>query len=294
MNKIKALLVFGATFSAVSLMVSAQTNEVPVSNVVAAASVVIETNVVTVLVTNVVTVTNIVAAAPAPAPAPAVADLAKKYPWESSLSAGLTLTRGNSQSLMYSADIKTAKKTPENEYMFGLGGSYGSQNSKDSVNNYKANGQWNHFFSDNCFGYVLGDASRDLIAAVDYRFNIGPGIGYYFIKNKETTLAGEAGMGYQYEHLFGVGGYKSFATARLAERFEHKFGERAKIWQKAELLPQVDNFNNYMVNVELGVEVAISKSFGLKTVLTDNYQNQPAAGRKNSDIMLVSGISYKF
>jgi len=293
MKKIKLFLVCGAIASVVGgLTVLAQTNEVPATNGVTGASVVVETNVVTVLVTNVVTVTNIVAAAPAPVPA--AADLAKKYPWESSLSAGLTLTRGNSQSLMYSGDIKTAKKTPENEYMFGIGGAYGNQNSQDSVNNYKADAQWNHFFSENFFGYVLGDASRDLIAGVDYRFNIGPGIGYYFIKNKETTLAFETGGGYQYEHLFGVGGYKSFATVRLAERFEHKFGDRAKVWQKAELLPQVDKFDNYVLNLELGVEVAISKSFSLKTVLTDCYQNEPAAGRKNSDIMLVSGISYKF
>ena len=294
MKKIKAMLVFGAIFSAASLMVSAQTNEVPGSNVVAAASVVVETNVVTVLVTNVVTVTNIVVAAPAPAPAPAAADLEKKYPWESSLTAGLTLTRGNSQSLSYSAGIKTAKKTPENEYMFGLGGTYGSQNSKDSANNYKANGQWNHFFSDNFFGYVLGDATRDLIAGVDYRFNIGPGAGYYLIKDKETTLATEAGFGYQYEHLFGVGGYKSFATVRLAERFDHKFGDRAKIWQKAELLPQVDKVENFVLNLELGVEVYVSKSFGLNTTLIDTYQNRPATGRQKNDVTLISGITYKF
>ncbi len=250
------------------------------------------TNVVTVLVTNVVTITNVVVAVPAPAPAPAAVELEKKYPWESSLSAGLTLTRGNSQSLLYSAEIVTAKKTPQNEYTLGLAGSYGNQNSVDNVNNYKLYGQWNHLFSENFFGYIHGDASRDLIANLNYRLNIGPGAGYYFLKEKNTSLSAEGGIGYQNQHL--GANYNSFATLRLAENFEHKFGSVARVWQTVELLPQVDNLQNYVVNFEVGIEAAISKSLSLKTALDDTFQNQPAAGRKQNDVKLVSGVSYKF
>ena len=253
------------------------------------------TNVVTVLVTNVVTITNVVVAVPSPAPVPATpatVELEKKYPWESSFSAGLTLTRGNSQSLLYSAEIVTAKKTPNNEYTLGLAGSYGNQNSVDNVNNYKLYGQWNHLFSEKFFGYVHGDASRDLIANLNYRLNVGPGAGYYFIKEKNTTLSAEGGIGYQNQHL--GANYNSFATMRLAESFEHKFGSVARVWQTVELLPQVDKFENYVVNFEIGIEAAISKSFSLKTALDDTFQNQPAAGRKQNDLKLVSGISYKF
>lgn len=124
------------------------------------------TNVVTVLVTNVVTITNVVAAAPAPVPAPVAPP---KIEWQSAVSAGLTLTRGNSQSMLFTADILTEKKAKENEYAVGAGLSYGNQSSpqnlpapftgtintsKDTVNTYKAFGQWNHLFTDTFFGYV--------------------------------------------------------------------------------------------------------------------------------------------
>jgi len=264
-----------------------------VANSPAETSLISVTNVVTVLVTNVVTITNVVGAVPAPAPAPAAAvSLEKKYPWASSLSAGLTLTRGNSQSLLYSAEIVTTKKTPANEYSFGLLGAYGNQNSVESVNNYKAFGQWNHLFSERFYSYIHADATRDLIANLDYRLNVGPGAGYYLVKAKDTTLSTEAGVGYQNEHL--GGNYNSFATLRLAENFEHKFGTVARVWQTVELLPQVDKFENYVVNFEVGIEASISKSFSLKTALDDAFQNQPAAGRKQNDVKLVSGIVYKF
>jgi putative salt-induced outer membrane protein YdiY len=139
---------------------------------------------------------------------------------------------------------------------------------------------------------VRADARRDLIADVDYRFNIGPGAGYYLIKGTNTTLAAEVGAGYQYEHL--GDDYNSFITARAAERFEHKFNDRARLWQTAEYLPQVDKLENYFFNFEIGIETAITKSFSMKTYLDYNYASQPADDRLKNDIKLVSGVSYKF
>lgn len=252
------------------------------------------TNVVTVLVTNIVTVTNIVEVKPAAEPETKPAEVEKipKYPWESSLTAGLTLTRGNSHTLLYTGSIQTSKKTPDNEYLFGASGAYGSQNSQDNVNNYGGYGQWNHLFTDRFYGYLRVDALRDVIADLDYRVNVGPGVGYYVIKGTNTTLKAEAGGGMQYQHL--GDNYSSYGTVRFAESFEHKFNDRARLWEKAEILPQVDKFQNYVVNAEIGIESLITKSVSLKTYLDDTYQSEPAAGRYRNDIKLVSGLSYKF
>ncbi len=215
-----------------------------------------------------------------------------KYPWNSSVSAGLTLTRGNTETMLFTTDLQTDKKTPDNEYSFGGGVAYGTQDSKDTVNNYKAYGQWNHLFSDKFYGYLRADALRDIIADLDYRFTIGPGVGYYFIKEANTTLAGEAGAAQEFQRIGSKS--ESFVTARLAERFEHKFTDRARLWQSVEVLPQVDKLDNYVVNFEIGVEASISKSFSLKTYLDDSYTRIPAAGRLKNDAKLVAGIAYKF
>ena len=284
MKKYPAILsIVAAVLTAFSLSTTAQTNIVTV------------TNVVSILVTNVVTVTNVVDATPAPAPAPAppaAMEMAVKYPWASSVSAGLTLTRGNSHTLLYSGSIATDRKTPDNEFSLGASGAYGSQDSVENVNNYSGFAQWNHLFSERFYAYARVDAMRDVIADLDYRFNLGPGVGYYLIKQTNTTLAVEAGVGYQNEHLGDE--YNSFATARLAERFEHKFSDRARFWQNAEFLPQVDKLQNYAINFEIGLEASITNTFGLKTFLDDNYQSEPAANHYRNDVKLISGVSYKF
>jgi len=284
MKPVKTIALVAGILAACSLNSNAQNNIVTV------------TNVVMVMVTNVVTITNVVVSAPAPVLAPPATplavDLPPKYPWESSISAGLTLTRGNSHTLLYQGEILTAKKTPNNEYSLGAGGAYGSQNGKENDNTYHAFGQWNHLFSERLYDYVRVEAKRDLIADLDYRINIGPGVGYYWIKGTNTTLSTEAGAGYQVEHL--GGDYNSFATIRLAEQFEHKFSDRARLWQKCEWLPQVDELDNYVSNFEIGIETTITRSISIKNILVDSYATQPAPGRYKNDVKFISALSYKF
>ncbi len=268
-------------------------------NSAAQTKVVTVTNFVTVVITNVVTVTNIVSVTPPPNAAlssvtmsSAVMPESSKYPWKSSVSAGLTLARGNKNATMFTADFQTQKKTPFDEYHLGLGAAYGEQNSVETVNNYKVFGQWNHLFTPRFFGYLRTEGLRDSIANLDYRLTLGPGVGYYLIKGTNTTLALEAGSAFEFQRLGGED--QTFVTARLADRFEHKISDRARLWQSVEILPQVDKLENYVINFEIGAEAAITKSFSLKTYFDDTYANRPAAGRLKNDAKLVAGVAYKF
>jgi hypothetical protein len=86
----------------------------------------------------------------------------------------------------------------------------------------------------------------------------------------------------------------SYMTLRVAERFEHKLSASAKLWQTAEWVPAVEEFDNYVFNFEIGVETGITKSMSLRTYLQDTYRSEPAPGRKSNDVKLVAAIAYKF
>ena len=262
MKKLKPFLLAAGILAACATTATAQTGVVTV------------TNFVTVLVTNVVTITNMVVSMPAPkpvtpaAPAPVVPP---KTPWESSASLGLSLTRGNSQTLLFTAGLQTHRKTVTDEYGLGLDGSYGENNSVKSADLIHAFGQWNHLFSDRTFSYLRSEGVRDEIADINYRITLSPGVGYYFLKEKYTSLAGEVGPGVVFEEL---GKQQStFATMRVAERFEHKFFDGgARVWQSVEILPQVDKWDKYLVNFEVGVESALSKNLSLQVTKVDLWQ----------------------
>lgn len=261
-------------------------------NALAQTSVMTVTNVVTVTVTNIVTVTNVLAKSDATSATNQIVQ-PPKYPWESSVTAGLTLTRGNSDTLLVTGGAQTHKKTPENEIGLGADGAYGVNNSVKDVDSVHGFGQYNHLFTDKFYGYLRAEALHDGVADLQYRINVGPGAGYYFLKETNTTLAGEFGVTFVDQRLGGED--DNYVTLRLAERFEHKFtGYNARLWENAEILPQINKFENYIINAEIGIESSISKSVSLKTFLVDNFNNEPAAGRQKNDVRLVSGITYKF
>ena len=125
-----------------------------------------------------------------------------------------------------------------------------------------------------------------------YRFTFSPGVGYYFIKDKQTSLAGEFGPAVLYEKLDDE--YHTYPTLRLAERFEHKFDAQTRVWQMVEYLPPVTIPRDFLVNAEAGVEAALTKRLSVRTVVQDNFANNPAPGRKDNDVKLISGLAYKF
>jgi putative salt-induced outer membrane protein len=255
-------------------------------------NVITTTNVVTVTVTNVITITNVLAKVEA-APAPSLLAQPPKYPWASSISAGLTLTRGNSDTMLATAGVVTDKKTPDNEFKLGADATYGENGGVNNVDTDHAFGQYNDLFSDRFYGYARVEGLHDGIADLQYRVTVGPGVGYYFLKETNTTFAGEFGSSYVSQRLGDVD--DNYATLRLAERFEHKFKNYgARVWENAEILPQVNKVDNYIVNAEIGIEAALNAHFSLKTFLDDNFNNRPASGYQKNDIKLVSGVSYKF
>jgi putative salt-induced outer membrane protein len=212
--------------------------------------------------------------------------------WETTASIGVTVTQGNSDSILGAAQVLSQKKWGPHEMRIGADGTYGELEGEKNVEGLHGFAQYNRLFSERAYGYLRLDGLHDAIADIEYRFTFSPGAGYYFIKNEQTTLSGEAGPAFIYEKQ----GSEStgYMTARLAERFEHKFNENVRLWQAIEFLPQVDDLNNFLINAEIGVESKLTPKLSVKVFAIDNYDNEPAPGREENDLKVVTALGYTF
>lgn len=212
--------------------------------------------------------------------------------WKSSVTLGLTMARGNKDTMLVTAKLQTQWRSAFNEFTIGLDGAYGEDNSVKNYERLHGFGQFNHFFTRRFYGYVRADGLHDGIKNIDYRFTVSPGVGYYLIQQTNLTLATEVGPSMVVERQ----GKKeeTYAALRLAERLEYKLTPTTRLWQAVEFIPEVDKTENYVVNAELGIEVGITRDFGLQAYFQDSFVSQPAAGFKNNDLRLVCGVSYKF
>jgi putative salt-induced outer membrane protein YdiY len=226
--------------------------------------------------------------------------------WESSVAAGATLTRGNSETFLGTISAGTGKKWDQNELAFGADVAYGTTQTEDksttpptkhtdtTTETLHGFGQYNRLFNERLYGYGRLEGLHDGVAEIRYRLSLSAGAGYYFIKTKETQLSGEVGPGLITQRLGDED--KTYATLRLGEKFNQALSDRARLWQTAEILPQVNDFNNFIVNFEIGIEADLnsSKKLALRVYLDDTYNNVPASGRKKNDLKMVAAVAYKF
>jgi putative salt-induced outer membrane protein len=219
--------------------------------------------------------------------------------WKTSAGLNVTVNKGNSDTLLVGANILTAKKWRMNELTAGADAVYGDTKDVNSgvrsttAQNYGAFTQYNRLLNDRWFLYGRADGRQDRVANVDYRVQLNPGIGYYAIKKEKTILAFETGPGVVFERLRGAPSTEYF-TLRVAQRFQHEFNERVRLTQEVEFLPQVDDFNNFVINAQATIEADITKKLSTRLTLQDNYRNVPAVGRKENDIRILAGLAYKF
>lgn len=229
--------------------------------------------------------------------------------WEGSGAVGVTLTSGNSDTFLGNVTLNATRKAPKYEILLGASATYGTTEEEESFTtasglvidretsetttaNAGAFGQYNYLFTDVCYAGARLDFLHDAIADVSYRLTFSPLAGYYFIKNEKTRLAAEAGPSLVAERVGGEN--DEYIALRFAERFEHKFSDRAKVWQSVEYLPQIDRWGNYIINAEVGAEATLTQRLALRAVLQDTYDNEPADGRKKNDLKLITSLVYKF
>ena len=212
--------------------------------------------------------------------------------WESSAALGFTLSTGNSETLLGTADFNGTKKWDAYEWIVGANLTYGENDGTRNADSQRVLTQLNWLVSERAYAFGRIEAVRDTIADIDYRVPISAGMGYYFIKNKQTFLSAEVGPGFVFEKKGGIS--DSYVTLRAAERFEHKFNDNVKLWQSLEYTPQVDEFENFQIVGEIGIEAKLSAALSLRTSIQDTYVNKPSAGRKDNDLKLVTAIAYKF
>lgn len=208
------------------------------------------------------------------------------------LDLGVTLTRGNSETLLASLGYTVIKETPENEYLANIFYTYGEDTGEVTNDEILAAAAWKHLFNDRFYGGVRATFRADSLADIDYRAQISPVLGYFFLKDDKVSLSVEAGPGLTVEQVGGDDNVS--AHVYVGEAFEYKFSEKTRIYQSAGIYAPFDDFGSYNIVAEAGVETSLSDKLSLKVYVQDKYEAEPAAGADANDFKLVTGISYKF
>ena len=216
--------------------------------------------------------------------------------FKTTLSGGVTLTDGNSETMQANAALLTeGEKEGLGSVRAGVEANYGEttvdEESDTTVNNARAFANAKKTLSPRTFGSVDASILQDDIADIDYRATVGPGLGAYLVKNAKTAFSVEAGPSYIWERVAGEN--DDYLALRFGERIDQVLSATSKAWQSAEYLPKADDFEDYLLNAEVGIEAAVNARISLRFVLQDKYDSTPAEGREKNDLTLIAGVGVK-
>jgi len=216
---------------------------------------------------------------------------------ETTVAAGITLTDGNNDTLAANATITTeGEKEGIGSILAGVEANYGESEStvnevrEKTVENAKLYGNFKKTLSPRTFASLDTSAFYDDIALIDYRINIGPSAGAYLVKNEKRALSMEIGPSYLWEKVDSVN--DDYLGIRVGQRYTWQLSETAKLWQSAEYLPNAEDFNQYLLNAEIGVEANITEIITLRVVLQDKYNSRPAPDKVYNDLTLIAGLGF--
>ena len=234
---------------------------------------------------------------------------APKDGWTTALNAGLTMTDGNSETMAANVGLTTeGVKDGLGSVIAGADFNYGestvsstatdpatgesvvTETEETTVENAKVFANAKKTLSPKTFAYLDGSVLYDDVALIDYRATLGPGLGFYLVKNDKRQLSLEAGPSYVWEKVDGAS--NDYLALRFAERYSCQATKTAKLVQSLEYLPEAEDFDNYLLTAEVGVEAAMNDHLSLRIVLQDKYDSTPAPGAERNDLSLIAGLGF--
>jgi putative salt-induced outer membrane protein YdiY len=216
--------------------------------------------------------------------------------WDKSLAAGFNLTSGNTETTLLNLAFAAKKEDSDgNIFDSSAAFNYGTDdNAKDANgdnvtrNDVRGFARYDYLLSDDWYLGFGSSFLNDDLADIDYRITLDPSPGVYLLKNDDYKFRVEAGPSYLFEKVGGE--TDSYLAPRVAEKFDWIISCTSKFYEKAEVLFDVNNSDNYIVNAEAGIEAALSTDLALVFAVRNVYDNVPAPDREKNDLQTITSI----
>jgi uncharacterized protein DUF481 len=216
--------------------------------------------------------------------------------WLIDLSAGYSLSRGNSDTSDFLARASVIKKFEETWQLIAKGEyAWGEVKDQDTGEYDKTadrgliSAQGNLFLIDNGFLYGRSEESYDKIKKLDRRLDNGIGAGYDLYRDGESYTAVEAGFSY-IDSKYEDGQRDHGVHLRLAQNGALEINDQVTLIESVEYKPKLEDFNDYLINAEASIRVGLFSQIYFMFSVTDRYDNTPAAGTKRNDLSVITSL----
>lgn len=228
--------------------------------------------------------------------------------WSGLLDTGLSLTRGNSESLTFNLAGKAARATDRDKISVYTTAIY-TDSTINGVSTTTAHairgglrGDLN--VSDRMFIFGLTDFEYDKFQDLDLRNVFGGGFGWHAVKTKSTVLDVFGGGTFD-QDFFGAIAATATTPAvpavnrktgeiDVGETFNAKFNSRTTITEQFSFFPNVSDTGAYRFQFDTTAATKLKNWLSWQVTYSDRYLSDPLPGFKKNDLLLSTGVRLTF
>lgn len=229
--------------------------------------------------------------------------------WHGSVNVAFQSARGNtyenSATVLANVNRRWEKDRVNANFGYYYSETGTSKDSTDkSTDRWEVEGQHDHFWSERFYIYENAKFEQDDIAGLDYRLRLGAGGGFQWLDGRAFDSTGKWSFNQEVGAAWIKNRYAeqdpsaddSYATVRYAHHLKYfpKWNEKIEAFHNFEYLPQVDDWENYLIKADIGLTTKIVMNFDLLCKIEWDYNSMPSVGRKSSDIRYIIGLGYKW
>ncbi len=210
------------------------------------------------------------AAAPAPAPAPS--------PWRLRSEISFVKTSGNTDTETFAGKVEAAWVCCVHKFYLNGQYVYGRNSGRQDSNRLALDGRWEAALNGRVSGIVSLGYGRDQFSGYRYRVFVGPGLGYYLLKDKKRSLQLLLALNY-YHDRFSVGEREQLRslTARSQAKLEWRPLGNFRFVENLGHLLSLGEAGRAFVDSETAIETRINKTLSIGVSYKINYQSRPPA-----------------
>lgn len=231
---------------------------------------------------------------------------------ELKLSAGGLFSGGNSESLALTSSGKLRVRRDANQLAVALAANYGEaapageDERETSVENYQGRLRYDRFLVDRFSVFLSLSALRDRFQGLDLRFNLDPGLAYYFVDAEKHRFWSELGYDMQYDYrredaieaaASSTGVFLDRSEVRHGARaflgYENSLAENVSFDTSVEYLQALEETENWRLAWDVGLTAAIDAGFSIATTFSLRYDNNPLPEIETTDMTSAVSLVYQ-